>query len=85
MFREMFGSFSSELNRTCLSGDQIDQFVRDHRQWLRSDCETFFLKRAGAKFVVLSVRLGVVTVELDLLDPYVWRAKGHYRLVVARL
>jgi len=86
IFAQMFGSFSSDLRKLCLTQHQIKNFVRKHRNWLRSDgYATFFLFESNGEFFVAYVLVDSVGLNVDVFRferSYVWRAGGRPRLVV---
>jgi hypothetical protein len=56
-FSQVFGGFGENLDRLCLSQDQIIRFVKDHKKWLRTDgYATFFLFKVGTEYFVAFVR-----------------------------
>ena len=57
---QMFESLSSDVNQLCLTQSQIKNFVRKHRQWLRTDgYATFFLFKSYDQLFVASVRIDI--------------------------
>ena len=88
-FLQMFGSLSSDLQKLCLTQDQIIGFVKKHRQWLRTDgYGTFFLFMSNEQHFVAFVRFsdGRLDVRVRRFGySYVWRADSHRRVVVPQL
>ncbi len=88
-FAQIFGGFGENLDRLCLSQDQIICFCRDQAKWLRSDgYGTFFLFKVNGEFFVArvfrrSAGLGVSVYRLSCDD--VWCAEYRHRVVVPQL
>ena len=89
-FAQMFGSLSADLNKLCLTQEQIIRFCQKHRQHLRTDgYGTFFLFKSFSNFFVALVyfasdgTLGVFVRKLG--DDDVWYAEHRHRIVVPRL
>ncbi len=89
-FAEIFGSLGQNLDRLCLTQAQIKNFVKKHRNWLRTDgYGTFFLFKSKNNFFVARVGLdsdgglgvGVGRFEVDS----VWYAGYRHRVVVPQL
>jgi hypothetical protein len=88
-FAQIFGGFGENLDRLCLSQDQIISFVRNHTKWLRADgYGTFFLFKVGDEFFVAYVYWNEVRLEVRahrLSDDYAWLGGHGHRLVVPQL
>jgi hypothetical protein len=89
-FRQIFDSFLNSLDQVCLTQAQIKQFVKKHRQELRTDGGgTFFLFKEGNHFFVARVYVssdGAPWVGVRRLeDVRVWCAGRRPRLVVPQL
>lgn len=88
-FAQIFGGFGENLDRLCLSQDQIIEFCRNQAKWLRSDgYATFFLFKANGEFFVADVNRHSRGLEVRvhrLSDDYVWRAESRHRIVVPQL
>jgi hypothetical protein len=85
-YAQIFGGMSDDINRLCLTENQIVRFVQDHRDWLRTEgYGTFFLYKEGEEFFVARVYLSSVGPGVGrdrLSDDVVWRALGQRRVVV---
>ncbi len=85
----MFNSLSTDLDKLCLTQDQIIEFCTNHPSWLRQDgYGTFFLFKVKDEFFVCSVHVrdGGLCVGVDrLADGCVWDADGAHRVVVPQL
>lgn len=89
-FAQMFGSLSSDLNALCLTQAQIKNFVRKHRNWLRTDgYGTFFLFKSKNNFFVANVLVhsdGTLRVHVYQLGySVVWYAVHRHRVVAPQL
>jgi hypothetical protein len=89
-FAQIFGGFGENLDRLCLSQEQIIDFLTDHRRWLRTDgYGTFFLFKVGTEFFVAYVRVhsgGDLSVYVFRLGyDNVWHADYRHRVVVPQL
>lgn len=89
-FAKMFGSLGApDLNKLCLSQDQVVEFCKNHSKWLRSDgYATFFLFKENENFFVARVRVssGGLRVGVDgLEDDGVWGAVCARRVVAPQL
>lgn len=88
-YAEIFGGFGENLDRLCLTQDQIRVFCRDQRQWLHPQgYGTLFLFKVNGKFFVARVdvrggRLEVYVYQFEYAS--VWRAEFRYRVVVPQL
>ena len=88
-FAQIFGGFGENLDRLCLSQDQIVSFCRDQANWLRTDgYGTFFLFKVKGEYFVAYVRrsvggLGVYAFRLSF--DFVWSAGCRHRVVVPQL
>ena len=57
-FKTIFGSLGRDLNKLCLTQEQIIAFVQDYKNWLRTEGDaTFFLFKVGNEFFVARVHL----------------------------
>jgi hypothetical protein len=88
-FAQIFGGFGENLDRLCLSQDQIMEFVENHTKWLRADgYGTFFLFKVNSEFFVAGVRRyegGLEVHVYRLSSGSVWRAESQHRVVVPQL
>ncbi|KKT26652.1 MAG: hypothetical protein UW11_C0007G0001, partial [Parcubacteria group bacterium GW2011_GWA2_43_9b] len=89
-FSQMFGDLSSDVRRLCLTQHQIKNFVKKHRNWLRTEgYATFFLFESKGHFFVASVDVhsgGRLYVSVRLFgSAHVWDAELRRRLVVPKL
>ncbi len=89
-FSQLFCSLSSDLQKLCLTQDQIIGFVKKHRNWLRTDgYGTFFLFRSNDNFFVAGVIFdsggGLKVYVRRLTYDFVWSAGGRPRIVVPQL
>lgn len=90
MFAQLFGSLSTDVQKLCLTQNQIVGFVKKHRNWLRTDGRaTFFLFKANGELFVADVNFNsddslYVNVYRFVHD-YVWDAVYRRRVVVPRL
>jgi len=86
---QIFGGFGENLDRLCLSQDQIMGFVKDHGKWLRTDgYATLFLFKVNGEFFVARVdrRSGGLRVYVRRLSyGNVWDAEYGRRVVVPQL
>lgn len=88
-FSQMFGSLSPDLQKLCLTQDQIIGFVKTQRQWLQTDgYGTFFLFMSNEQYFVADVDfsgddLSVSVIRFEVSR--VWDADYHYRVVVPQL
>ncbi len=89
-FTQMFGSLSADVSRFCLTQHQIKTFIKNHRNWLRTDgYATLFLFKSNNQFFVANVylrsdgRLAVCVYEFA--RDRVWTAGYRYRIVVPQL
>lgn len=88
-----FGQFFrllGELDKLCLTQNQIKKFCVNHKAWLQTEgYSTFFLFKKNGKFFVADVdfdcedRLSVSVRHLS--DDYVWLAEYRRRIVVPQL
>ncbi len=87
---QMFESLASDLNKLCLSQEQIKLFTRKYRTWLPvAGCFTFFLFKVGEEFFVARVFWrttdSLLCVQIcDFSITYSWPAKNKHRFVVPR-
>ncbi|MDD4902792.1 MAG: hypothetical protein PHE24_06720 [Patescibacteria group bacterium] len=87
-FVKMFTSLISDLDKLCLTQDQIIRFCVKYPGQLSQSGATFFLFKMNGEYFVARVR-----VRSDGLSVYVhrfgyasvWRAESRYRLVVPQL
>ena len=88
-FAQLFGGFGENLDRLCLTQAQIRVFVRDQKNWLRTEgYGTFFLFKVGTEFFVafVSVHAGGSDVRvLRFSLGSVWIARYELRVVVPQL
>lgn len=89
-FTQMFGSLGvPDLNKLCLSQDQIVEFCKNHPQRLRSEgYATFFLFKENENFFVADVRVSAagLYVRVDRFEyDSVWYGEYRLRLVVPQL
>jgi len=88
-FAQIFGGMSDDLDKLCLTQNQIIRFVQDHRKWLRQDgYGTFFLFKKMNEFFVANVYLdsdGPYVFVNRLSDGHVWGAEFRHRIVVPQL
>jgi len=90
VFSNIFGSFSIDNDKLCLTQDQIIGFVKKHRNWLREDgYATFFMFKSHNNFFVADVDFnsdGQLSVRVYRLEnDFVWDAGLRYRFVVPQL
>jgi len=58
-FIQTFGGFGENLDRLCLTQNQIKLFVKDHSKWLlKNGYGTFFLFKEKGEYFVIGVYLG---------------------------
>lgn len=89
-FSQMFGSLSNDLDKLCFTQAQIKNFVKKHRNWLRTDgYATFFLFKSHNHFFVAYVRLyadGGLEVNVRRFEDFVvWGAELRPRVVFPQL
>jgi len=88
-FSQIFGGFGENLDRLCLTQNQIISFVQNHFKWLRTDgYGTFFLFKVKNEFFVARVyrRDGRLLVGVHRLGHVsVWGAGCRRRVVVPQL
>jgi len=89
-FSQMFGELNFDVRRLCLTQHQIKNFVKKHRNWLRTEgYATFFLFESKSNFFVARVRFhfddGLHVYVRQFEDSRVWRAGGRRRVVVPQL
>ena len=89
-FAQMFGELNPDVGKLCFSQHQIKNFVKKHREHLRTiGYATFFLFKSRGNFFVADVsaysndELGVRVARFE--DADVWCAKYRLRLVVPQL
>ncbi len=89
-FEQLFGSFSVDMAKLCLTQSQIIRFVKTHPEHLRTNRHaTLFLFKSEGKFFVAHVNFG----DNDLLEVFgvqfeddsVWHAEFRHRIVVPQL
>lgn len=90
MFSQLFGSLSSDVQKLCLTQNQIIGFVKKHHDWLRTDgYGTFFLFKSNNHFFVAHVRVpsvGRLFVHVSRFErDDVWYAESRHRFVVPQL
>jgi hypothetical protein len=88
-FAEMFNSLSTDLDKLCLTQDQIIEFCTNQSSWLRQDgYGTFFLFKVKDEFFVCGVYVdddGLYANVYRLAFGYVWGAVYAHRVVVPQL
>jgi hypothetical protein len=88
-FSQMFGSLSPDLQKLCLTQDQIIGFVKKHREWLRTDgYGTFFLFMSNEQYFVAGVLFSGALLSVDVYrfeGSDGWYAGSHHRVVVPQL
>lgn len=88
-FSQIFGSLNLDLDKLCLTQDQILNFIKNHKSWLRTDgWGIFFLFKSGEKFFVAFVRvdsLGLYVHVHHFDHDRVWLAERRRRFVVPQL
>jgi hypothetical protein len=88
-FAKIFGSFSTDLDKLCLSQGQIIQFVKKHSNWLHPDgWATFILFKVNGDFFVARVYRvgGGLEASVDRFSSdRVWGAEYRRRVVVPQL
>jgi hypothetical protein len=90
-YQEIFGGFGENLERLCLTEDQIVKFCRKHRDKLRKEgYATFFLFQNEEddtfSVAVVSIVGGELFVVVDSLDRgSVWDTECRRRVVVPQL
>ena len=85
---QIFGSLSDDLNKLCLTQDQIEEFCLKNHPWLRNDCATFFIFEENEHYFVAGVgRLSVyLSVDVGRLeDDDVLIGESRHRIVVPQL
>jgi hypothetical protein len=89
-FSQMFGSLNADVRKNCLTQHQIKNFVRKHRNWIRTDgYATFFLFESYGHFFVARVhfhdvvRLFVFVYRFGRDD--VWGADDRHRVVIPQV
>ncbi|MCX6714464.1 MAG: hypothetical protein NTX72_01480 [Candidatus Uhrbacteria bacterium] len=88
-FAQMFGSLGSDLDKLCLSQDQIIKFCETNRDKLRKDgYATFFLFKENENFFVAGVDVSSDGLSV-LVGPFehdgVWYAGCVHRVVIPQL
>lgn len=88
-FVQMFGSLNPDLDKLCLTQDQIIEFCKEHRSRLRTDgYATFFLFKQDDQFCVAGVGVCADGLSVDVrrfgYGP-VWAAVCASRVVVPQL
>jgi len=89
-FSQMFRELDHDIRRLCFTQHQIKNFVKKHRNWLRTDgCATFFLFESKDNLFVADVRFssdGRLDVNaLQFGYSLIWRVGRCPRVVVPRL
>lgn len=88
-FAQMFGSLSNDLDKLCLTQDQIEEFCLAHPDQLRADgYGTFFLFKENEQFFVASVDVdsdGLYVNVHRLERGRVWDSGNRHRVVVPQL
>ena len=88
-FAQLFGSLSPDLQKLCLTQEQIIGFVKKHRDWIRTDgYGTFFLFVSNERYFVANVDLSDALLSVSVIRferSNVWRAGHRRRVVVPQL
>jgi hypothetical protein len=88
-FVQIFGSLSDDLDKLCLTQDQIEEFCLTHSDHLRADgYATLFLFKENENFFVAGVRVRSDGLSLDvyrLERDYGWHGDRRRRVVVPQL
>lgn len=88
-FAKMFGSLGNDLDKLCLTQNQIKTFCENHSRFLRTDgYGTFFLFKEDEQFFVASVSVfssGPYVYVRRFEDDCTWGADGARRVVVPQL
>lgn len=83
-FPEIFGSISADLERLCLTQDQIITFCLRYRNWLRGDgYSTFFLFKSSEQPFIADVSVRFSQLQA-LVHPF-WRGDRVYGIHLKRL
>lgn len=86
---QIFGSLSNDLDKLCLTQDQIEEFCLAHSGQLRGDgYVTFFLFKENEHFFIarVSMNFGGKRVDVSGLgSDFVWDGGLRYRVVVPKL
>jgi len=88
-FKKMFGSLNDDLNKLCLTQNQIVKFCEKYPHYLRKGGEeTFFLFKETLEYFVAYVLidpygLNIYWINFDYRGP--WDAKRSHRLVVPQI
>jgi len=85
-FTQIFGSLNSDLDKLCLTQNQILNFIKNHKNWLRADgYGTFFLFKSNGKFFVAGVNVDSGGLHVRVYHfgrDRVWGAVDRYRFVI---
>jgi hypothetical protein len=89
-FAQIFRSLSNNLDKLCLTQDQIEEFCLSHRDQLRTGgYNTFFLFKENKYFFVANVAIGSrgLYVYVSRLNQghFVWDGHNRNRVVVPQL
>lgn len=88
-FAQIFGSLSNDLNKLCLTQDQIEEFCLSHRQLLNTYGDaTLFLFKEKNDFFVASVKIyaGDLYVYVHRLGyDRVWGSYLNFRVFIPQL
>jgi len=86
---QIFNSLNPDLDKLCLTQDQILNFIKNHKSWLRADSYvTFFLFKSNKKFFVANVYVGSDGLHARVFHfgfNYVWTAGCRFRFVFPQL
>jgi len=89
IFAKMFTSLTGDLDKLCLSQNQIIRFCEKHPNWLRQEgYATFFLFKMNGEYFVAYVRVlgdGLFVDVRRFARDRVWDAEYRHRLVVPQL
>ncbi len=86
-FPQIFGSLGTDLNKLCHQQDQVINFTKKFRQWLRQDgYATLFLFKVGDQFFVAGVHVcsdGPLSAYVSRFGrAFVWYAGFQLRVVL---
>lgn len=85
---EIFKSFRVNMNKLCLSENQVLCFCKKYPEELKSEgLATFFLVKKGNKYFVFDVHKGndkILVVVSDMQNSRIWQGKHAYRIVVKK-
>lgn len=89
-FSQMFGSLSEDVRSLCFTQSQIKNFVKKHRNHLRTDgWGTFFLFESNEQFFVARVfvdsSVGLLVLVYGFENSFIWDGESRDRVVVPQL